>query len=99
MTVMRRLTNSRGALRGAIFLSLAALTMTMTTGTAPATASLLPSVGTPSVPILGQVALKVKSETGQPSGVAVLHGVRRVPGATVIYYSVGSGLPAWRHIS
>ena len=68
---------------------MAALTMTMTTGTAPATASLLPSVGTPSVPILGQVALKSNYETGKTAGVGTLHGVRRIPGGTVVYFSVG----------
>jgi outer membrane protein OmpA-like peptidoglycan-associated protein len=68
---------------------LAALTMTMTLSPGQATASLLSSVGTPSVPILGQVALKESTETGKPAGVGTLHGVRRVPGGTVIYYSIG----------
>jgi outer membrane protein OmpA-like peptidoglycan-associated protein len=63
--------------------------MAMTVTTAPAGASLLPAAGTPSVPILGQVALKVNLETGRDSGVATLHGVRRIPGGTVIYYSMG----------
>jgi outer membrane protein OmpA-like peptidoglycan-associated protein len=57
--------------------------------TAPAVASLLPAAGTPSVPILGQVALKDNTETGTPAGVGTLHGVRRIPGGTVIYFSVG----------
>jgi hypothetical protein len=41
------------------------------------------------MPILGQVALKSNSETGESAGVGTLHGVRRVPGGTVIYFSVG----------
>lgn len=43
----------------------------------------------PSVPILGQVALKNNSETGESAAVATLHGVRRIPGGTVIYFSIG----------
>ncbi len=78
---------------GAALLSLAALTitvtMTLTMAAAPAGASLLPAADKPTVPILGQVALKERSETGGPAAVATLHGVRRIPGGTVIYFSVG----------
>jgi outer membrane protein OmpA-like peptidoglycan-associated protein len=63
--------------------------LTLTTAAAPAGASLLPAAAQPSVPILGQVALKNHVESGLPSGVATLHGVRRIPGGTVIYFSVG----------
>jgi outer membrane protein OmpA-like peptidoglycan-associated protein len=81
---------SRGAVPGVAFLSLAAATLTlifaMTTN--PAEAS-LPAVDTPSVPILGQVVLKQSTETGRASAVGTLHGVRRIPGGTVIYYSMG----------
>jgi outer membrane protein OmpA-like peptidoglycan-associated protein len=87
MPDMRRLTTGRGAVSGATLLSVAALTMITTT--APAAASLPPAAGAPSVPILGQVALKENSETGRSSAVAALHGVRRIPGGTVIYYSIG----------
>jgi outer membrane protein OmpA-like peptidoglycan-associated protein len=89
MTVMRRLTTSRSTLRGLVPLTLAALTMAMTLSTAPATASLLPAAGAPSVPILGQVALKDNTETGKAAGVGTLHGVRRIAGGTVIYFSIG----------
>jgi len=57
--------------------------------TAPAVASLPPAAGAPSVPILGQVALKSNTETGKTAAVGSLHGVRRIPGGTVIYFSIG----------
>ena len=41
------------------------------------------------MPILGQVALKDNYETGKSGGVGTLHGVRRITGGTVIYYSIG----------
>lgn len=63
--------------------------MTLATTSAPAVASLLPAAGTPSVPILGRVALKENTETGKSAGVAALHGVRRIPGGTAIYFSIG----------
>jgi outer membrane protein OmpA-like peptidoglycan-associated protein len=85
MTDMRRLTTRLGAICGAILPMLAALTMT----TAPAVASAAPAASTPTVPILGQVALKGNYATGEPAGVGTLHGVRRIPGGTVIYFSVG----------
>lgn len=89
---MRRLTTGRDALRGVTLLTLAALTMTMpmTAMTAmPAVAGLASATGTPTVPILGQVALKSNTETGRAMAVGTLHGVRRIPGGTVIYYSIG----------
>jgi len=85
---MQRLTTGR-ALQGAILLSLTALTITLATSTAPAVAGAATAAGTPSVPILGQVALKENTETGKSAGVGTLHGVRRIPGGTVIYYSIG----------
>jgi len=63
--------------------------MMVTMAAAPAGASLLPRADQPSVPILGQVALKYNAETGRAAGVGTLHGVRRIPGGTVIYFSVG----------
>jgi outer membrane protein OmpA-like peptidoglycan-associated protein len=80
-------TRTCSAVVGATLLSLAGLTLTMTA--VPAGASLLPSADKPSVPMLGQVALKDCYETGWPAGVASLHGVRRIPGGTAIYFSVG----------
>lgn len=74
---------------GVTLLASVALTMAMTMTALPAGASLLPAADVPSVPILGQVALKNNSETGQSAGVGTLHGVRRIPGGTVIYFSVG----------
>ena len=74
---------------GATLLSLVALTLMVTMAAAPAGASLRPAAGQQSVPILGQVALKSNSETGRSAGVGTLHGVRRIPGGTVIYFSVG----------
>jgi outer membrane protein OmpA-like peptidoglycan-associated protein len=65
------------------------LALALTTTAVPAGASLLPAAAQPSVPILGQVALKNGVESGLSSGVATLHGVRRIPGGTVIYFSVG----------
>jgi peptidoglycan-binding protein ArfA len=65
------------------------LPLTLTTVAGPARASLLPAAAQPSVPILGQVALKDGAESGLSAGVATLHGVRRIPGGTVIYFSVG----------
>ena len=88
MPVMRRLTTGR-ALQGAILLSLTALTVTLATSTAPAVAGAATAAGTPSVPILGHVSLKDNTETGGSAGVASLHGVRRIPGGTVIYFSIG----------
>jgi outer membrane protein OmpA-like peptidoglycan-associated protein len=85
ISVMRLLPTSRAALLGAIVVTLAALTMT----TAPAVANVLPAAVTPSVPILGQVALKNNYETGKSPGLGTLHGVRRIPGGTAIYFSVG----------
>ncbi len=41
------------------------------------------------MPILGHVVLKENIETGRSSAVATLHGVRRIKGGTVIYYSIG----------
>lgn len=90
---MPRLIRSRGAFAGSSMLSLSALTLAIammaTMAAAPAGASLLPRADQPSVPILGQVALKYNSETGRSAGVGTLHGVRRIPGGTVIYFSVG----------
>jgi len=86
---MRRLTGSHGTVLGTALLSIAALTLTLTTAVAPMGASLLPAADQPSVPILGQVALKNGVESGLSAGVATLHGVRRIPGGTVIYFSVG----------
>jgi len=86
---MRTLTRSRGAFAGVTLLSLAGLTMALTMAAGPARASLSPAADQPSVPILGQVALKDRYETGGPAAVATLHGVRRIPGGTAIYFSVG----------
>jgi outer membrane protein OmpA-like peptidoglycan-associated protein len=86
---MKSLTRTQGTVLGAALLSVAALTLTLTTVAGPAGASLLPAVAQPSVPILGQVALKESSETGGSAAVATLHGVRRIPGGTVVYFSVG----------
>jgi outer membrane protein OmpA-like peptidoglycan-associated protein len=56
---------------------------------APAGANVLPAAGTPSVPVLGQVVLKTDNDSGAPAAVGTLHGVRRIPGGTVIYFSIG----------
>lgn len=71
-----------------VLLSLAASTIALATGTAPAQAT-SPAVDAPTVPILGRVVLKEGTETGKPAAVGALHGVRRIPGGTVIYYSLG----------
>jgi len=55
---MRCLTRRLGALVGVTLLSLAALTMTLTMTSSPAGAGLPLAAEQPSVPILGQVALK-----------------------------------------
>lgn len=73
---------------GAALLALGAL-ITMAMTALPAGASLPSAADVPSVPILGQVALKNNSETGHSAGVGTLHGVRRIPGGTAIYFSVG----------
>ena len=86
---MRRLTTGRGLVVGAVLVLLAALAVILTIATGPDRTSLLPRAGTPQVPILGQVALKVNSETDGASAVAALHGVRRISGGTAIYYSIG----------
>lgn len=84
---MRRLTRSRGAFAGVTLLALAAMTITM--AAVPAGAGLRPKADRPSVPILGQVVLKDRYETSGLAAVATLHGVRRIPGGTAIYFSVG----------
>jgi len=50
---------------------------------------ILRTAGTPSVPVLGQVALKSDNDSGAPGGVGTLHGVRRIQGGTAIYFSIG----------
>jgi outer membrane protein OmpA-like peptidoglycan-associated protein len=88
---MRRLRRGRGAVFGAGLLCAAAAvtTLGLATATAPARATLRPAAVAASVPILGQLALKSTTETGGASAVGTLHGVRRIPGGTVIYYSLG----------
>ena len=86
---MQHLTRSRGVFVGVTLLCLAAAAMSLTMTAMPARASLLPRADNPSVPILGHAALKNNSETGHPAAVATLHGVRRIPGGTVIYFSIG----------
>jgi outer membrane protein OmpA-like peptidoglycan-associated protein len=86
---MKSLTRSQGTVLVTALLSVAALALALTTAAVPAGASLVPAAAPPSVPILGQVALKNGAESGFSAGVATLHGVRRIPGGTVIYFSVG----------
>jgi OmpA-OmpF porin, OOP family len=86
---MKSLTRSQSTVLVTALLSAAALTLILTTAAVPARASLLPAAAQPSVPILGQVALKESFESPLSAGVATLHGVRRIPGGTVIYFSVG----------
>jgi outer membrane protein OmpA-like peptidoglycan-associated protein len=74
---------------GAALLSLAALTFALTSAAVPARASLLPAAAQPPVPILGHVELRASNETTGASALATLHGVRRIPGGTAIYYSIG----------
>jgi OmpA-OmpF porin, OOP family len=87
---MRPLTKGHLAVSGAVILAFTAtaLAMGIAITTSPARAS-LPAADAPSVPILGRVVLKESSETGKPAAVGALHGVRRIPGGTVIYYSLG----------
>ncbi len=94
MSVMRLLAVRRDALLGAAVWSLLALTLTTSS---PARASSAPSVDKPRVPILGQVMVKANHQTDGDSAVVTLHGVRRIPGGTAIYYSIGftsSGSPS-----
>jgi outer membrane protein OmpA-like peptidoglycan-associated protein len=87
---MRPLLKRHPALSGVVILALAATTMGTAKAMATSSAGVAPpAVETPSVPVLGRIALKEDSATGKPAAVGTLHGVRSIPGGTVIYYSLG----------
>ncbi|MBT0772645.1 OmpA family protein [Kineosporia sp. J2-2] len=64
-------------------------TPTGTTATSSPTPMGDDELGAQQVPVLGSVTLQKKMTAGEPKITVLINGVRRIPGATVLYYSAG----------